>query len=329
MRSTNKLPWTEKYRPSNLDQIMSHTEIKLALKSFIQSNSMPNILFSGPTGSGKTSAIKACAKEMFGDFYNYMVMEINASSERGIDVVRNKINTFSVSNVNSLIPENTRQFVKLVILDETDSMTHDAQLLLRQVIEKYNTRYCIICNDIDKIDIALQSRCAHFRFYPLSVDDMLTKLGEIVNNEGLICDEKSLRAIIIISKGDMRAAINILQHVSLTRNKKISEKDIYNIVGHCRPKIIHKIFDELCKLGDENITLNDTVTKIYDIVVDNNVTISNLLDTLHKLVMDSDYDVKQKIFIVNNLSKCQIYDSVNVDTKIIIMNISSIFILIN
>lgn len=327
--SRKKIPWTEKYRPKQIDEIISHSQIKLSLTNFIKTNSLPNLLFSGPSGSGKTSTIKSCAYEMYGDYYKCMVLELNASSERGIDVVRSKIKEFSSSNNTVFLPEQIKTLVKLVILDETESMTVEAQGLLRHIIEQYNrdTRYCIICNDTDKINIALQSRCAHYRFYPLNPDEMKKRLKQICVEEKVTYCKKSFDAIVNISKGDMRAAINILQHVSLTKNRNITEKDIYTISGHCMPGINKKIFNILIDLSEEKKTLFDTNNDIYNIVLDNNITIFNLLDYLKNLVIESKFDNNQKMYIIENMAKCQIYDSANIDTQNTIMILSSIFLL--
>ena len=153
----NQLPWIEKYRPKEIDQVISHKEIITSLKKFIEKKSLPHLLFFGPSGSGKTSTIKCCANEIYGKYIDCMILELNASNERGIETVRTKIKNF-VCNRNSIfLPLNVRGIFKLVILDEIDSMTVEAQGMLRQTIEKHSstTRFCLICNDIDKINISI------------------------------------------------------------------------------------------------------------------------------------------------------------------------------
>ena len=167
-----KLPWIEKYRPNKLNDIISQKEIVHSLRIYFKNVSFPNLLFYGMSGCGKTSTIMACAKELYKDKYPYMVLELNASDDRGIDIVRNKITQFVLSK--SLVSMNA---IKLVILDEADAMTIDAQVILRKIIEVYiaNARFCLICNNIQNITPALQSRCVKFRFSPLEKNDILSK----------------------------------------------------------------------------------------------------------------------------------------------------------
>ena len=332
-KSENKkqLPWVEKYRPKQIDYIISHQEIILSLKKFIEMKTLPHLLFFGPSGSGKTSTIKCCANEIYGQYMDCMILELNASNERGIDTVRTKIKNF-VSNQNSIfLPPEIRNIFKLVILDEIDSMTVEAQGMLRQTIEKNSktTRFCLICNDIDKINIALQSRCALYRFAPLNNKDMEKRLNEICNVEKIKYNTNAMDAIIKISKGDMRAAINTLQHVALTVDNKITIENVYKISGHCMPEINNDIFMELVKLSKNKITLAKCVDIIIDIVVDNNITIFNLLEELKSIIISSNYNTNQKIYLIENFAQNEIYDAVNVDPKNILMIICSLFVLVH
>jgi len=173
------LPWVEKYRPNSLDELIAHEEIIQILNKLIESNKLPHLLFHGPPGTGKTSTIIACAKKMYGANYSSMTLELNASDDRGIDVVREQIKEFA--GTKKLFSTG----VKLIILDEADAMTQDAQSALRRVIEKYtsNTRFCMICNYVNKIMPALQSRCTRFRFAPLRPEQIMGRLEAIVSAE--------------------------------------------------------------------------------------------------------------------------------------------------
>ena len=330
--TTNKqLPWIEKYRPKQIDQIISHREIIQSLKKFICKKTLPHLLFFGPSGSGKTSAIKCCAAEIYGQYTTCMILELNASNERGIETVRTKIKNF-VSNKNSIfLPMETRGIFKLVILDEIDSMTVEAQGMLRQTIEKNSstTRFCLICNDIDKINMALQSRCTLFHFAPLSADNMKTRLIEICVEEKIKYNENAIDAITKISHGDMRSAINTLQHAKQTSFGKLTIKSIYKISGHCMPEVNIDIFNKLMILLKGKTTLDLCSEEIIEIVINNNITIFNLLDELNSIVMKSSLKTKQKIFIIDHFAKSEIYDSVNVDPTIIIMNICSLFVVVS
>jgi len=325
-----KLPWVEKYRPKQIDHIISHQEIIMSLKKFLELKTLPHTLFFGPSGSGKTSTIKCCAREIYGEYIDFMILELNASNERGIETVRTKIKDF-VSNKHSIfLPQSMSNVFKLVILDEIDSMTVEAQGMLRQTIEKNSatTRFCLICNDIDKINIALQSRCALFRFPPLKMKDMKKRLEEICVIEKINYDKSAIEAIIKITKGDMRAAINTLQHVKLTVEDKITIENVYKISGNCMPEINTDIFNNLILLSKNKKTLLECTDEITTIVIDNNITIFNLLEELKNIVISSKFTKKQKIFLIDGFARNEVYDSVNVDPKNILMIISSLFVIV-
>lgn len=328
-KSDRRLPWIEKYRPQHIDQVISHPEIISSLKKFISLRTLPNLLFFGPSGSGKTSTIKCCGREIYGEYMHTMVLELNASNERGIETVRTKIKNF-VSNKNSFfLPLGFRDIFKLVILDEIDSMTVEAQGMLRQTIEKNSktTRFCLICNDIDKIHIALQSRCALFRFAPLCPKDMINRLDEICNLEKIKYDNGTLETIIKITKGDMRAAINTLQHIKMSINRKVTSYDIYKNSGYCMPEIIDDIFTVLINYSMGKTDMQYCVDVVNDMVIENNITIFNLLEELKNVIMKSDFSNAQKIYLIDNFAQNEIYDSVNVDQRNIIMILSGLFLL--
>lgn len=327
---STRLPWVEKYRPKKFDQITSHREIIGALRSFLKRKNLPHLLFFGPSGCGKTSTIMCCANEVYGQFVHCMVLRLNASNERGIDTVRTKIKDF-ISNKNSIfLPPQARQIFKLVILDEIDSMTVEAQGMLRQTIEKNSssTRFCLICNDIDKINIALQSRCTLFRFSPLSFEDVKHRLLDICRIEGIKYVDESIEAIIKITKGDMRSAINTLQHVKLASNGELTIKHVYKISGYCMPAVINNIFSILMTLANKNSQLEKTVNLITEIVMENNITIFNLLDQLKNIVIESNINIEKKIYLIDHFARIEVHDSVNVDSRVLIAIITSLFLFV-
>lgn len=327
--STILLPWIEKYRPSEINDIISHENIIKSLKSFITMKTLPHLLFFGPSGAGKTSTILCCIKEIYGIYGTYMVLKLNASNERGIEIVRTKIKNFISSKNTIFLPVHMRNIFKLVILDEIDSMTVEAQGMLRHTIEKnsISTRFCLICNNIDKINPALQSRCTLFRFPPLERKEMNRKLKKICKLENISYEKQVIDIIIKISKGDMRLSINILQHLNLTLNNKIKAIDAYKITGNIMPDINNKLFTYLLLLKDGKTSLEKTVNKILKITLNQNITIFNLLDELKNLVIyNKKLTLKEKIFLIDNFAKNELYDSISVDTKIIVMIISSLFI---
>lgn len=183
------LPWVEKYRPATLDDLVSHKDITSTIQNFIEKNRLPHLLFYGPPGTGKTSTILAMARKIYGPQFRNSVLELNASDERGIDVVREQIKSFaSTKSVfsSSVQPAGNHGGFKLIVLDEADAMTQAAQGALRRVIEQYtkNVRFCIICNYVNKIIPAIQSRCTRFRFNPLELDQVEDRLNHVIENEG-------------------------------------------------------------------------------------------------------------------------------------------------
>eukprot|EP01059_Diplonema_ambulator_P019966 TRINITY_DN33646_c0_g1_i1.p1 TRINITY_DN33646_c0_g1~~TRINITY_DN33646_c0_g1_i1.p1 ORF type:complete len:346 (+),score=113.14 TRINITY_DN33646_c0_g1_i1:57-1094(+) len=241
-RGTQDLPWIEKYRPSSVDEILSHTEIITTITKLADQNQLPHLLLYGPAGTGKTSTVMAMAKRIYKDQLRSNVLELNASDERGIDVVRNQIKDFA-STKQLFGKSNT---FKLVILDEADQMTHDAQAALRRVIELYtrNVRFCIICNYVDKVIPAIQSRCTRFRFGPLNKKMVVGRLKEISTSEGAGFTDDALGAVYKLSGGDMRKGLNILQGTAMACvGDEITEEDVYNATGSPSPKTMRTFID--------------------------------------------------------------------------------------
>jgi replication factor C small subunit len=229
------LPWVEKYRPQKLKDIVGHTEIVKRLKQYVENKNMPNMLFSGSAGIGKTSAAVALAKELFGESFKQNFLELNASDERGIDVVRNTIKDFA----------RTLSFdagFKIIFLDESDALTADAQQALRRTMEKYTktARFILSCNYSSKIIEPIQSRCVVSRFKPLTSKELNEKIKEISEKEKLNLSEKAFEALNYVSSGDLRKAINVLEAAS-TLNEKIDDTQIYDIASKARPEEIKKM----------------------------------------------------------------------------------------
>lgn len=253
------LPWVEKYRPLDLSEVYGQTEIVTILRKFISENKLPHLLFYGPPGTGKTSTIVALAREIYGKNYSNMVLELNASDDRGIDVVRNQIKEFA----------STRQIFskgfKLIILDEADAMTNAAQNALRRIIEKYtkNTRFCILANYSHKLTPALLSRCTRFRFQPLPTEAIERRIANVLVYEKIQLSEDAERALIKLSRGDMRRVLNVLQASKATLDKddedtEVGEDIIYECCGAPRPTDIKLVLKSILE-DDWNIayyTLN-------------------------------------------------------------------------
>merc|ERR1712156_78957 len=192
--------WVEKYRPGALQDLISHDDIVKTIRKFISQDKLPHMLFYGPPGTGKTSTILACAKEIYSpQQFNSMVLELNASDDRGIGIVRGQILNFASTRTIF------NKGYKLIILDEADAMTNDAQNALRRIIEKFtdNVRFCMICNYLSKIIPAPQSRCTRFRFGPLQENQIVPRLEHVATTENVNVTEDGKKALIALSGGDM------------------------------------------------------------------------------------------------------------------------------
>ena len=252
-------PWVEKYRPNTLDDIVYQENVVNALKKTKATGKMQHLLFYGPPGTGKTSTIIALAKELFGSNYRDRILELNASDERGIQVVREKVKKFSQKIV-AKISNNSNAKFQIVILDEADSMTTDAQSALRRIIEDYTaqTRFCIICNYVSKIIDPIASRCAKFRFSPLSKKSQIDRLEYIRQQERVCISQECLHFLQEISEGDLRRSINLLQSISQLDIKLIREdvindicgvipmREVVDIINVCKTKNI----DDIVKSGN-------------------------------------------------------------------------------
>ncbi|KHN70904.1 Replication factor C subunit 5 [Toxocara canis] len=282
------LPWVEKYRPATLEDLVSHKEITDTLAKLVNEKRLPHLLFYGPPGTGKTSAILAAAKMMFTPKQlPSMVLELNASDDRGIGIVRDQIMNFAQTKTLH-VDENGKNRVKLIILDEADAMTKDAQNALRRVIEKFteNVRFCIICNYLSKIIPAVQSRCTRFRFAPLKQEQMLPRLRHIVKAESLEVTKDGERALLKLAEGDMRRVLNILQSTAMAF-PKVDEKSVYLCVGQPLPSEIENIVKILL-----NDSFEDAFTKIESIRCLNGFALvdilASLLDTVFQLDVPSE-----------------------------------------
>ncbi|KAK4197012.1 putative replication factor C subunit 3 [Triangularia verruculosa] len=274
VEAEDSLPWVEKYRPVSLDDVSGHQDILATINKFVDSNRLPHLLLYGPPGTGKTSTILALARRIYGtENMRQMVLELNASDDRGIDVVREQIKTFaSTKQIFSLGASTAKTGLagfKLIILDEADAMTSTAQMALRRIMEKYtvNTRFCIIANYSHKLSPALLSRCTRFRFSPLKERDIRVLVDKVIEEENIKVKPDAADALVRLSKGDMRRALNVLQacHASSTPlqpkdapkipedqivRETITVDTIYMCVAAPPPDVIKKIMNTLLSTSD-------------------------------------------------------------------------------
>lgn len=236
-------PWIDKYRPKKLDDVVYQDEVIKMLKTTLQTGNLPHLLFHGPPGTGKTSTILAMAMELFGPkLFKDRVIELNASDERGINVVRNKIVALASMSIGNKDPNYLSPPYKIIILDEADAMTTEAQSALRKIMEDKSTqtRFCFICNYINQIIEPINSRCVKFRFKSLTEECIVGRLKHIAECESLKMSDQALSAVSTISEGDMRKAVMLLQNLKYTR-VVITVKEVFDMSGHVPSKVVDMI----------------------------------------------------------------------------------------
>jgi len=290
------LPWIEKYRPQKLEDLVAHDEIVSTIRKLVDANRLPHLLFYGPPGTGKTSTILAVAREMYGANMRSMVLEMNASDARGIDTVRNEISNFA----------GTRKLfstgIKLVILDEADNMTRDAQMALRRVIEKYasNARFCIICNYASKIIPALQSRCTRFRFAPLKTELVVGRVKDIIDKEELEITEDGLNAVLRLGEGDMRKVLNILQSSSLANNRKVDEAAVYRCTGKPTEEDI-----SACRNALMEESVSEAFKVIRNLQVTKGLALVDILHSLHDELKSVKFPPSMRVHLLKHMSEIE------------------------
>ncbi|CAI7599050.1 unnamed protein product [Penicillium palitans] len=283
VEAQDNLPWVEKYRPSSLDDVSGHQDILATINRFVETNRLPHLLLYGPPGTGKTSTILALARRIYGTKnMRQMVLELNASDDRGIDVVREQIKTFaSTKQIFNMAPQGTAGSplagFKLIILDEADAMTSTAQMALRRIMERYtaNTRFCVIANYTHKLSPALLSRCTRFRFSPLKEVDIRTLVDKVIEKEGVRIQPDAVDSLVTLSKGDMRRALNVLQACFASsiplpmrdapktprpEPETVTNATIYDCIAAPHPSDIQEIMTTILSTSDVTSCLNTVQT---------------------------------------------------------------------
>ncbi len=285
--SEEEILWAEKYRPRRLDEIVNQKEIVERLKKFIKEKNMPHLLFAGPPGTGKTTAALALVNELYGDKYRQYFLELNASDERGIDVIRNKVKEFARTATAGDVP------FKVVLLDEADNMTADAQQALRRTMELYTetTRFILACNYLSKIIEPIQSRTALFRFYPLKKEDVVSRLEYIAKNEKVEYDVKALETIYDIVQGDMRKAINTLQAASAYG--KVTVETVYKVLGLAQPKEVRDMMT-LALQGK----FMQAREKLLDLLVTHGLSGEDIIKQIHREITSSELQIPEELRVI-------------------------------
>jgi len=287
--------WTEKYRPGDFSDIKGQDEIVKRVSAFVEQKNMPHLMFAGPAGVGKTSLSLVIAKQFFGENWRQNFLELNASDERGIDIVRNKVKDFARTRALGDVP------FKIIYLDECDALTREAQQALRRTMENYaqTTRFILACNYSSKIVDPIQSRCAVFRFKPLKKKDVIEIIDKIAVEEGLKVDDKAKDALYQISEGDCRRLENILQS-SAALSKEITEELVFSLASVAKPKELKEVLE----LALENKFI-DARNKLLDVMLNYGLSGLDIVKQIQKEVWNLEVEGKKKVALIDKCGEIE------------------------
>jgi replication factor C small subunit len=283
--------WTEKYRPKDFSEIKGQKEIVKRIKAFTELKNIPHLLFAGPAGVGKTTLALVIAKKFFKDEWHQNFLELNASDERGIDIIRNKVKDFARTKAIGNVP------FKIIYLDECDALTREAQQALRRTMENYTQtcRFILSANYSSKIIDPIQSRCAMFRFKPLEKKEIFAIIEKIEKEEKIKVNEKAKESLFNISEGDVRKVENILQSSAAISNS-ITEEIIYSMASVAKPKEI----DEVLKLALKNKFI-DARNKLMDVMLNYGLSGLDIIKQIQSEILNLDMSNEHKMKL---MEKC-------------------------
>lgn len=288
--------WIEKYRPKILDEIVGQEVVVNRLKKYVERKNIQHLLFTGPAGTGKSSAAIVLTKEIYRVDWKSNFKELNASDARGIDVVRHEIKEYASTQSLGTIP------YKTIFLDEADALTHDAQNALRRIMERYSVgcKFIIGCNYLSKIIEPIQSRCAVYRFGRISSGEMKKRLKYICDCENMTIGDTAIEAICHISEGDMRKAVNMLETASLMMidNNVINLESVYKSSGLLHPDIIID-FIKRGLLGDKGAFENIDIMLFQD-----GLSGVDILKQMFGEIMNLNISDKMKVELFDSIGEC-------------------------
>ncbi|MEW5319796.1 MAG: hypothetical protein WDW38_010924 [Sanguina aurantia] len=288
------LPWLEKYRPTLIKEIVGNAEAVARLQVIAEEGNMPNIILAGPPGTGKTTSIMCLARQLLGANYKEAVLELNASDDRGIDVVRNKIKMFAQKKVTLPLGRH-----KVVILDEADSMTSGAQQALRRTMEIYSntTRFALACNTSNKIIEPIQSRCAIVRYSRIPDQEMLSRLLTVCEKEQVAYEAEGLEAVIFTADGDMRQGLNNLQ-ATYSGFGLVNQDNVFRVCDQPHPLLVARIIEH-CSKG-----LLDDAYEGLKSLCDLGYSSTDIIGTIFKVVRNADLHEFLKLEFLREVGFC-------------------------
>ena len=287
--------WTEKYRPQSFSDIKGQQEIVKRVKAFVEKQNMPHLLFAGPAGTGKTSLALVVAKQLFGESWRNNVLELNASDERGIDIVRNKVKDFARTRAIGNVP------FKIIYLDECDALTKEAQQALRRTMENYTQtcRFILSANYSSKIIDPIQSRCAVFKFRPLDKKDIFSIIEIITKSEKIKINDKAEEALFEVCNGDCRRAENIMQSCAAISDE-ITEEIIYSLASAAKPKEVNEVLS--LAIGGKFV---DARNKLLDTMLRHGLSGLDIIKQIQKEVWNLEVENQTKADLVGKCGEIE------------------------
>jgi replication factor C subunit 2/4 len=298
---TDAQPWVEKYRPQCVEDVVHQEEVVRALQNVVRGKDLPHMLFYGPPGTGKTTTALAVTQQLFGPtLRKQRVLELNASDERGIQIVREKIKTFASLAVGNGVKGYPCPPFKVIILDESDFMTKDAQNALRRIIEQYSktTRFIFCCNYITRIIEPLTSRCAKFRFKPVVLESLTGRITHICKEEGVEMEGEAMSALAMVAKGDMRKAITLLQSAARFNSFKLDVDALYEAAGVVPDSEVSDLIQTCIKC-----TFNEVEKKVKEMIYSSYPIGQILLQLQEQVVQLDNVDDMLKADVCQKFSK--------------------------
>ncbi|HIE14958.1 TPA: replication factor C small subunit [Candidatus Bathyarchaeota archaeon] len=306
MKNLSLEVWAEKYRPKRLDEIINQEHVVARIKVFVEDRNIPHMLFAGPPGTGKTTMALCIARELYGDQWRQNVLETNASDERGIGVVRGKIKDFART-----MAMGGAEY-RIIILDEADALTSEAQQALRRTMEAYSAtvRFILICNYSSKIIPPIQSRTAVFRFKTLSEEHVKKFIDWIIKGESLQIEETAIRAVMHLCEGDLRKVANLLQ-AAATLGETITENMIYEVASQARPEDV-KVMLELALKGK----FGDARKLLHKMLINHGLAGEDVIKEIHRQIYTLNLSEEAKVRLIEAVGEYEFRISEGADSLI-------------